>query len=163
MWTNIVGGLVLLFVATYVIQFFFLGTKPKPGRSRTHWDVPPILGFFGVLLLGLSFVEAMRRIVIEAWGLGIGLGIIISVSFWFARTYRSGMTAKPRESRLRLTIRFLRTFGAPLFVLLLATYLAVRIFGAVVEVFIAGALGVLILAIAILMLSDALRARMKSS
>jgi hypothetical protein len=162
MWTNIVGGLVLLFVATYVIQFFFLGTKPKPGRSRTHWDVPPILGFFGVLLLGLSFVEAMRRIVIEAWGLGIGLGIIISVSFWFARIYRSGL-ARPRESRLRLTIRFLRTFGAPLIVLFLATYLAVRIFGAVVEVFIAGALGVLILAIAVLMLSDAVRTRMKSS
>ena len=162
MWTNIVGGMVLLIIASYVIQYFLLGTtKSKSSRSRTHWDVPPIVGFFGLLLLGLSFVQALRLIVIEAWGLGIGLGIIISVSLWFVRVNHSGSAVQPRLSRLRGMIRFIRTFGVLLLVLLLAIYLAVRVVGAVVEVFIAGALGMLVLAIAVLMFAEAVRGTME--
>jgi hypothetical protein len=154
MWTNIVGGLILLFVATYVVQWFLpRSAKPGAGRRDTRREFAPVLGFLGILLLALSLTEAFRRQVVEAWGLGIALGVILSLGVWVALNYGLRDFAPVAISPLRATIRIVRTFGVPVVLGAIGLYLAVRIVGAMLEMFIAAAISVLIVASAVMILA----------
>jgi hypothetical protein len=150
MWTQIVAGLILLIVATYAIQYFLPRRKSNSHSANARWDIAPTLGFFGMLLLVLSLTEAIRREVILAWALGIGLGVILGVGAWIALGYYRQVTLVPKkQSALLATIRMIRTFGMPVILVAIGFYLAVRVFGPSVEVFTAGAGGVVLITVAL--------------
>ena len=71
MWSQIVVSLFVLVIGLYAIQFFMPRARRGSSRTSVRWDVAPMLGFFGVLLLALSLMEALRRTVIESWAGGI--------------------------------------------------------------------------------------------
>jgi len=146
-WTNIVGGLVLLIVATYVIQWLVPSSRSKGTRRRQYlrWDIAPIIGFFGVLLLGLSFAEAARLGVIASWGWGILLGLLISAGVWWLLSFRQNRAARRQVSVWQI----LRRYGTPVIAAAIGMYLAVRVFGAALEVSVAAALGLLVIAAAV--------------
>ncbi len=151
MWTNIVGGLVLVFAATYVVQWFLpRSAKQAAARRDTRREFAPVIGFLGILLLVLSLAEALRRQVIEAWGLGIALGVILSIGIWMALNYGLRDFVPTSTSPLRTTIRIMRTFGVPTILAVIGIYLTVRIVGVMLEMFFAGAISILIVAIAVM-------------
>ncbi len=149
MWSQIVGTLVVLVVATYVIQLVLPRTRGGARRTSARWDIAPVIGFFGILLLALSFAEALRRVVIEVWLIGIVLGLVLSAFLWIALGSRETSAPRARGSALLATIRAIRTFGLPVVFALIGVYLAVRFIGAVVEVFVSGLLGAAIIAMAV--------------
>jgi len=149
MWSQIVGILAILVVATYAIQLFLPRARGGARRTSARWDVAPVIGFFGILLLALSFTEALRRVVIEVWLVGILLGLLLSAFLWIALGSRAPSPMRARGSALLATIRLIRTFGLPVLFALIAVYLAVRIVGSVVEVFISGLLGTAMIAMAV--------------
>jgi len=108
-----------------------------------------VIGFIGAILLGLGFVEAVRREVMDAWRWGIGLGValafIAAVIWWVRAGARSG----PSETGWRAWLRIAQTYGIVILFGVLGVTLAVRVIGALLEVFIASALGVLALALAL--------------
>ena len=147
MWSQIVGTLLVLIVLSYVIQL--AAPRARAGSSATNlrWDVAPLLGFFGVVLLALALTEAYRRAVIEAWLWGGALGLIAGLVA--ATLLRNVRRAPPRkESALWATIRLIRTYGTFVLISTISIYLSIRIFGPIVEVFIAGAGGVFIVVLA---------------
>lgn len=149
MWSQIVGILAILVVATYAIQLFLPHARGGARRTSARWDVAPVIGFFGILLLALSFTEALRRVVIEVWLVSLLLGLLLSAFLWIALGSRAPSPARARGSALLATIRLIRTFGLPVLFALIAVYLAVRIVGSVVEVFISGLLGTAMIAMAV--------------
>ncbi len=149
MWSQIIGILVVLVVATYVIQLFLPRARGGARRTSARWDVAPVIGFFGILLLALSFTEALRNTQIEVWLVGILLGFLLSAFLWIALGSRAPSPARARGSALLATIRLIRTFGLPVLFALIAVYLAVRIVGSVAEVFISGLLGTAMIAMAV--------------
>jgi hypothetical protein len=149
MWSQIVGTLVVLVVATYVIQFLLPRARGGTRRTSARWDIAPVIGFFGVLLLALSLTEALRRVVIEVWLVGIVLGLVLSAFLWIALGSWEIAPTRQRGSALLATIRLIRTFGLPVLIALIGVYLAVRFVGAIVEVFVSGLLGAAIVALAI--------------
>jgi hypothetical protein len=149
MWSQIIGVLILLIVATYVIQLFLPRTRGGAQRTSVRWDVAPVIGFFGILLLALSFAEAVRRVVIEAWLVGIALGLVLSAFLWIALGNRETRAPRARGSALLAMIRTIRTFGLPVLLALAAVYFAVRIVGTVVEVFVSGLIGAAVIAMTV--------------
>jgi hypothetical protein len=149
MWSQIVGTLAVLVVATYVIQFLLPRARGGTRRTSARWDIAPVIGFFGVLLLALSLTEALRRVVIEVWLMGIVLGLVLSAFLWIALGSRETNPPRSRGSAMLATIRLIRTFGLPVLIALIGVYLAVRFVGAIVEVFVSGLLGAAIVALAI--------------
>jgi hypothetical protein len=149
MWSQIVGILVVLVVATYAIQLFLPRGRGGARRTSARWDVAPVIGFFGILLLALSFTEALRRVVIEVWLVSLLLGLLLSAFLWIALGSRAPNPARSRGSALLATIRLIRTFGLPVLLALIAVYLAARFVGSVVEVFISGLLGTAMIAMAV--------------
>ena len=149
MWSQIVGTLVVLVVATYIIQLVLPRARGGARRTSARWDVAPVIGFFGVLLLALSLTEALRRVVIEVWLVGIVLGLVLSAFLWIALGSWEITPTRQRGSALLATIRLIRTFGLPVLIALIGVYLAVRFVGAIVEVFVSGLLGAAIVALAI--------------
>jgi hypothetical protein len=149
MWSQIVATLIVLIVVTYVIQLFLPRARGGASRTSLRWDVAPVLGFFGAILLALAFLEALRRVMIEAWLIGIACGVVAGAFLWIVLGARSDLLPRPRGSALVATIRALRAFGLPVLFALLGVYLAIRFVGAIVEVFIAGLLGALVLALAV--------------
>jgi hypothetical protein len=149
MWSQIVGILVILVIATYVIQLFLPVARGGTRRTSARWDVAPVIGFFGILLLALSFTEALHRAKIEVWLAGIALGLVLSAFFWIALGSRETSPARSRGSALLATFRLIRTFGPPVLLVLIGVYLAVRIVGVIVEVFVSGLLGAAIIAMAV--------------
>ena len=149
MWSQIVGTLAVLVVATYVIQFLLPRARGGTRRTSARWDIAPVIGFFGVLLLALSLTEALRRVVIEVWLVGIVLGLVLSAFLWIALGSWEIAPTRQRGSALLATIRLIRTFGLPVLIALIGVYLAVRFIGAVVEVFVSGLLGAAIIALAV--------------
>jgi len=149
MWSQIVGTLVVLVVATYIIQLVLPRARGGARRTSARWDVAPVIGFFGVLLLALSLTEALRRVVIEVWLVGIVLGLVLSAFLWIALGSWEIAPTRQRGSALLATIRLIRTFGLPVLIALIGVYLAVRFVGAIVEVFVSGLLGAAIVALAI--------------
>lgn len=151
MWNQIINFFLFLIAGTFVVQFFLpRSARPSSRRTNIQWDVAPMIGFFGALLLGLSFVESLRQHVVEAWAIGSGFGVIAGISLWLARTTRREPGA-PQKSSWRATLQMLRNTGLTIIILAISAYLAIRIFGSAVEVFLSGTLGVVILVIAILM------------
>jgi hypothetical protein len=152
MWTRIVGGLVLLIGASFGVQWLFPRTRgQKVSRQYVRWDVAPIVGFLGLLLAALSFVEAQRGDVIPAWGLGGAFGLVLGLGMWVALMYwgnRPAAPARKNESAFRLAWQFIRTYGILFLIALFGLNVAIRWLGAALEVFTAGALGVFVMATA---------------
>ena len=149
MWTQIVGGLALLIVGTYVVQLFAPRSRSSHNRTSAHMDFAPALGFFGVLLLALSLVESIRQSVMQAWAVGIALGFVLGIGTWIVLVYPKDEPKQKKQSALLATLRLVRTYGMPLVLAVIGTYLAIRIFGSAVEVFVAGTFGVLLVTIAL--------------
>lgn len=149
MWSQIVGAFVLLIVGTYVVQFFLPRTgRSSANRANARWDIAPALGFFGALLLVLALVEAIRQSIIDIWAWGMALGLILSIVTWVVMGYRAAPVL-PKGSALVATFRILRAYGMIIFFAVIGVYLAVRFAGSVIDVFIASALGLVIVTIAL--------------
>jgi hypothetical protein len=157
MWTNIVAAMVLLVIATWLIERLLLGKRKGPARDYVTRDIVPIIAFFGFLILALSFVEALHRDVVAAWGLGIACGLLMCVVVWIALGYRERQPARARVSGVRAVWRYLRTYGLTALFVILGIYLAIRFIGVVVGIFVASALGALMLSMAIAVFAGARR------
>lgn len=156
MWTNIVGGLVLLVAVTYAVQFFApRSARTNERRAGVRWDMAVLIGFLGAVLLVLSLTEAIRREVVVAWAMGDALGLIAGAVTWIVLGYRRSAPQPKNESALRATIRLVRTYGTLVLIGVVGIYLAVRVVGPVVEVFVAGAIGMMVIVIAVKILIDA--------
>jgi hypothetical protein len=149
MWSQIVGTLVVLVVATYAIQLILPRTRGGARRTTARGDVAPLIGFFGILLLALSLAEALRRVVIEVWLISIVVGLVFSAFLWLALSSRESSAPRSRGSALLATIRVIRTFGLPVLLALIGVYLAVRFVGVVAGVFVSGLLGAALIATAV--------------
>jgi hypothetical protein len=149
MWSQIVSALIVLIVVTYVIQFFLPRTRGGASRTSARWDLAPLIGFCAVILLALSFLEALRRVMIEAWLIGIACGVVAGALLWVALGARADLLPRQSGSAIVATIRAIRAFGLPVLFTLIGVYLAIRFIGALVELFIAGLLGAIILALAV--------------
>ncbi len=158
LWTRVVGALVVLIVASFAVQWVLpRGARGSRLSARQYlmWDIAPLVGFFGALLLVLSLVEGERLAMLYAWAWGGVVGVVASISLWMASIYTGGLRPAPalpakKESVFRVAWRFIRTFGIMLVVTAVGLNIAIRLLGAVVEVFFAAAFGVLILAMALL-------------
>lgn len=148
MWTQIVVTLILLIVGTYVVQFFL----PRAGRASANttarWDIAPALGFFGALLLALALVEALRQTIVAVWTGGLGLGLLLGIATWVGLRQYSAPVSLP-GSALVATFRILRAYGTLLFFAAAGVYLVVRYAGSVIDVFLASALGLVIVIVAL--------------
>jgi len=143
-WTRIVGALGLLVAATFLIQWLAPRGRDQ-GIARQRYlrrDIAPIVGFFGAVLLALSLAEAVRRDVIAQWGWGIAFGLLIGAGVGALLFYRRNRA--PRAS----VWQFLRRYGALTIAIITGVYLAVRVFGAALEMFVAAALGMFVVAAA---------------
>ncbi len=133
-------------LSLFALDWFLPRSRQSPSRS---WDIAPIIGFLGVVLLGLGFVEASRRLVVDAWGWGIAFGLLLSVCVALAILYRAHRELSAnRGTGLRYWLRVVQTYGLVLLIALFGVMIAVRVIGALLEVFIASALGTLVIAIA---------------
>lgn len=148
MWTQIVVTLFLLIIVTYVLQLFLPRARQGQSRTSVRWDIAPMLGFFGVLLLALSLLDALRRTLIEAWGAGILLGVILGVAVWVGAQAQPKTAVQQKGSALLATFRFLRTYGIVIVVAIIGIYVTGKILGPIVQVFVSGALAILLVAIA---------------
>ncbi len=151
MWERIVGLLILLIFLSFAIQWVLpRGTRGRKIDSRRYlrWDIAPIIGFFGLVLLGLAFLEAFRQTVTYAWALGSGAGLLAGASLWLA--WRPLPPNGKREAAWRTAWRFIRTYGLIFVVVLLGLNIGVRVLGAAIEVFVAAAAGIIMLAMAAL-------------
>ncbi len=151
MWERIVGLLVVLIILSFAIQW----ALPRKTRGRKidsrrywRWDIAPIIGFFGLVLLALAFVEAFRQTVLTAWAVGSGAGLLAGASLWLA--WRPLRQNSKREAAWRVAWRFIRTYGLVFVVVLLGLNIGVRFLGAALEVFVAAAAGIVLLATAML-------------
>lgn len=149
MWTHIVTTLVVLILATYVIQLLLPRTRGGANRTTVRGDVAPVVGFLGVILLALAFAEAARRALLHAWLVGIVGGLLVGAFVWLALGTRADLRPSRNGSALRATIRIVRVFGVPTLIGLCLLALAARFLGAVVEVFSAGLVGALVCAMAV--------------
>ncbi len=161
MLTRVLAVLVMLFIAAFVIQILFArgGTRKISFKQYTMWDVAPVTGFLGAVLLALSFAEAARREVLDAWRWGLAFGFVFSVGIGLAVIYRWNHRAPKKESTARAILGFIRTYGLVLLFAILGVTLAVRFIGASLEVFIGGALGVVVIAMAVAVFANAWRRR----
>jgi len=134
-------------LAVLALDYFFL--RHRGSRRNIFWEIAPVIGFIGAILLGLAFIEAVRREVVDAWRWGIGLGLalaFIAAVIWWAR---AGVRSGPKETGWRAWLRIAQTYGIVVLFGALGIIIAVRVVGALLEVFIASALGVLAIALAL--------------
>ena len=145
-WTRIVGALALLIAVTYLIQWLMPRGKSKgvPRRQYLRWDIAPTVGFFGAVLLALSFAQAATSQAIQPWAWGAAFGLVFSASAWVWSAYRRQRAAPERFSVWRSAQRY----GTLVIATVIGLYVAVRVFGAPLEVFAAAALGVFVVALA---------------
>ena len=139
LWTQIVGGLVLLIVLSYLIQWLLPHGKSKAAARQRYlrWDVAPLVGFIGAVLLVLSFAQAVQANDYVQWGGGAVFGLIVSGGAWMRGLYRSNPATGKRPGVLQTA----RRYGMPAIGLAIGLYFAVRFFGAPVQVLVAGTLG----------------------
>ena len=145
-WGRIIGVFAVLILITFLAQWIVPRGKTKQ-TARRHYlrrDVSPMLGFFSILILGLSLAEALRREILLAWGWGIVLGVVFSFSLWVIWNYNANQSTAPHSLWY-----YIRRLGAPVIASIIVIYLAVRVFGVTVEVFVSSALGIAILTSAI--------------
>jgi hypothetical protein len=146
LWLRVVVALILLVIATYLIQWLVPRRgNPASRRQYMRWDIAPIVGFFGALLLALSFALAAQSDDIVQWGWGFGFGFIVSLLGWTLGVYRQNQVARKRAGSRHIAKRY-----APLTIaVLVGLYLGIRVFGAALEVFVVATLGVCVLAFAL--------------
>ena len=148
MFGRILGVVAIGVIAVLALDYFFL--RQRGGNRRNIlWEIAPVIGFIGAILLGLAFIEALRREVMDAWRWGVGLGLalaFISAVIWWAR---AGAQRGTRVTGWRAWLRLAQTYGIVVLGGVLGVVLAVRVIGALLEVFIASAVGVLALALAL--------------
>ncbi len=145
-WTRIVGALVLLIGISFLAQWLLpRRTSGTTRRKYLRWDIAPIIAFFGALLLALSFAEAARDELIAPWGWGAAFGLLVSLGAGAALGYRRNRAARPPASAWSL----LQRFGTLLLAAVLGLYLSIRVFGTALEVFVAAAFGILVVASAV--------------
>jgi len=149
MWTQIVTTLVVLILATYVIQLFVPRARGGTRRASIRWDVAPVIAFLAIVLLGLALAEALRRAMLEAWLVGIIGGLSLGALVWMLLGARTDLMPARNGSALRATLRALRVFAPSVLIALVVLALAARVLGAIVEVFSAGLVGALVLAMAV--------------
>jgi len=139
LWTRIVGVLVLLVAATFLVQWLVpRGSRAGiPRKQYLRWDIAPIVGFLGALLLALSFALAATGRVIEPWAWGAAFGLLISAGAWALISYRRNRTDRGKAS----VWQSIQRYGTLVIAAVIGLYLAVRVFGAALEVFAAAALG----------------------
>ncbi len=145
-WTRIVGALVLLIGISFLAQWLL--PRKTTGNTRSQylrWDIAPIIAFFGALLLALSFAEAARRDLLAPWGWGIAFGLLLSLGAGTLLSYRRRRAARGRAR----VWSSLQRYGTPLLAAVLGLYLSIRVFGTALEVFAAGAFGILVVAVAV--------------
>ncbi len=150
MWNQIVATLVILILATYLIQLFV----PRAHTTRTRrinarWDVSPVLAFLALLLLAFAFTESLQRAHLEIWLLGLAGGVGLGVIVWIFLGARTDLMPARNVSALRATLRVIRVFGPPILIAVLLFALAARVLGSIVEVFGAAFAGALALAMAV--------------
>jgi hypothetical protein len=145
-WGRIIGVFAVLILITFLAQWIVPRGKSKQTARRQYLrrDVSPMLGFFSILILGLSLAEALRREILMAWVWGIVLGIALSFSLWVIWNYNA--IQSPAHRGLWY---YIRRLGVPVVASVIAIYLAVRVFGVTVEVFVSSALGIALLTSAI--------------
>ncbi len=148
MWSSIVAGLVVAILATYALQLFVPRAPARVRRNYARWDVAPLLGFIAALLLALSFVEALRRAVIEAWGIGLGVGLVVSLVCGIVLVTSRDAPVRPKESAFLATLRLVRAYGVVAIAASLGLYVAVRLVGVALEVLFASAFGVWLMTMA---------------
>jgi hypothetical protein len=145
-WLRIVGALVLLILATYLVRWLVPRRGAPVNRHQfVRWDLAPIVGFFGTLLLALSFALAVQNDAVAPWGWGFAFGFVVSALGWMLGIYRPNGHRRKRAG-VGLGVKRL---VPPALVLLIGLYLAVRVLGAALEVFAAAAFGVGVLALAV--------------
>jgi hypothetical protein len=147
LWANIVGALILLIIVSYLIQWLVPRSRSKatPRSRYLRWDVAPIVGFFGAILLALAFAQAVESNALALWAGGDACGLIVSGGAWLLGFYRPSQGA----GKKRGVLQTIRRYGAIVIGSLIGLYLAVRIFGAALGVFVAAALGVFVIAFAV--------------
>jgi hypothetical protein len=142
------------FAAIILIAIIALGwLVPRERKSQQSlgrpWEIAPIIGFLGAVLLAIGFVEADRRLVVESWRWGVVFGILLSVCFGLFMLYRANrIIADPNETGWRAWLRVAQSYGLFLLIAILSVIIAVRVVGPLLEVFIAGALGTLVIVLA---------------
>jgi hypothetical protein len=139
LWAQIVGALVLFIVLSYLIQWLLPRGKSKAMARRRYlrWDVAPLIAFFGAVLLILSFAQAVEANDILQWGGGAVFGLIVSGGAWTLGMYRPNPVTSKRPGWLQIV----RRYGTLVIGVSIGLYLAIRFFGAPVQVLVAGTLG----------------------
>ncbi len=152
MGIEILGVLIVIVIASSIILWLIPNRKSQNSRNYVRWDVAPLLGFFGFVLLVLSLAESVRQAILASWGLGVVLGLVVSAAAWFVQGHAPARQEQPvkraRGAAWRAAWRRIQKYGPPVIVLVVGIYIAARMLGTVVEVFVAGALGVLVIAAA---------------
>ncbi|HEX7619180.1 MAG TPA: hypothetical protein VF480_10740 [Verrucomicrobiae bacterium] len=130
----------VLIVLSYLIQWLVPRGKSKATARRRYlrWDIAPLVAFFGVILLALSFAQAVASNAIVPWGGGAVFGLVLSGGAWTMGLFRQNQLTGKRLGLLQT----IRRYGPPIIGGAIALYLAVRVFGVVLEVFAAGTFGV---------------------
>ena len=153
----------LLFLALYIFQYFFFRNRARGNLKPARWDIAPVVGFLGAVLLALSFIEALRSNVMESWRWGLALGLIVSASIGVSVIYGWKRPAPSREPVLRAAWQLVRAFTLPLVIALFGIVISVRIIGAVLEVFLASALAIVMITLAVSMFANARRRKIEES
>jgi hypothetical protein len=154
-WTRIVEGMVVILLLSFVVQWALprnMRNRKPAARQYLQKDIVPLLVFFGLLVLGLSFFQAVTSGMILAWGWGSGVGVVADIALWITLAYLAAQPApveRARGSIFQRAWRALITYGIVVVVGLLLMNLAVRAMGPIATMFLSGAIGIVILGVAV--------------
>lgn len=157
MLPRILSIFAVLLSALFALDWFVIKGQRSARSSARSWDVAPIIGFLGAVLLALGFVEASRREVLDAWRWGIAFGFFLIVCAGVAMVYRANRPVTIKATGWRAWLMIIKTYGLVVLIAIFGVIIAVRLIGALLEVFIAAALGTLVIAIAIAIITIHLR------
>ncbi|MBI5650825.1 MAG: hypothetical protein HZC40_10350 [Chloroflexi bacterium] len=146
MWNYIVAAFAILIAATFVIEKIFYRNKPRTAPRRMVWsrELAALVAFAGVLLIVLSFAEAMRQAALASWLWGIGFGALVAVIALASGVFQTRVSARGAMS-------VLRAYGIALIIAVVGIYLAMRVIGATFQIFFQGGLSVFALGASIAM------------
>ena len=153
MWGQIVAAFAILIAASYAVEKIFFRNRVRVARSKNYLsrDLAPLIAFAGILLIVLSFIEAFRRVAIDSWLWGAAFGVIVC-----AIAVATGILRQ--DVSVRGAFSWLRAYGIALFFALFGIYLAVRVIGTLLQVFVEGAFSIFVIGIALALFARA-RAR----
>ena len=128
-------------LAIFALDFFFL--RRVKNRPSIFWEIAPVIGFVGVILLLLAFAEGLRSAMLEAWRWGLAIGVVLALLAAVIWRARAGVRGGEKTSGWRAWVRIAQTYGLAFLLGVFGIALGARVIGALFEVFIASALGVL--------------------